>query len=268
MRFRHVRLHAPHGSRSILEDFYIDQLGLTRIDGQSGVMIGETGLVFESGPGEPFYHFALLVPGNRFDEALEWIAERTDAPTRPGERPGRLRLRQLGRARLLLPRPGRQHRRAHRPSWSRRDRHGQVPSTAAEIVGFSELGLVGDKPEMAAALQSELGLEQWDGDLADEARLAFVGEKARTFIVSPEGRGWLPTGRPAEAHPCDVELSETRSGEAHPGDSRYRIAARARWHLERLALVHRPVTLGHVVERLVRWPKTATPTKRRLRGRP
>jgi catechol-2,3-dioxygenase len=78
MRFRHVRLHAPQGSRSILESFYIDQLGLTRIDEQTGVKIGETGLVFASGPGEPFYHFALLVPGNRFDEALEWIGERTD----------------------------------------------------------------------------------------------------------------------------------------------------------------------------------------------
>ena len=53
------------------------------------------------------------------------------------------------------------------------------PFSAAEIVGFSELGLVGDKPEMAAALQSELGLEQWDGDLAEEARLAFVGEKSQ-----------------------------------------------------------------------------------------
>jgi hypothetical protein len=67
---------------------------------------------------------------------------------------------------------------------------------------------------MAAALHEELSLERWDGDLADGAGLAFVGQKARTLILSPAGRAWLPTGRPAEAHPCDVELAETRSGEA------------------------------------------------------
>ena len=177
--------------------------------------------------GEPFYHFALLVPGNRFDEALEWIAERT--VLLPDPESGQVVFDfdnwdalacyfhdPVGNIVELI---------AHRGV----DETGTVgPFSAAEVVGFSELGLVGDRAEMAAALHSELGLEHWAGDLAEEARLAFVGQKARTFIVAPEGRGWLPTGRPAEAHPCDVELSETRSGEAHFGDSRYRIAARAR----------------------------------------
>ena len=227
MRFSHVSLQAPEGSRSSLEDFYIDQLGFTRIDEQTGVKIGETELVFATGPGEPFYHFALLVPGNRFDEALEWIAERTELL--PDPESGQVVFDfdnwdalacyfhdPVGNIVELI---------AHRGV----DETGTAgPFSAAEVVGFSELGLVGDKAELAAALHSELGLERWDGDLGEEARLAFVGQKARTLILCPEGRGWLPTGRPAEAHLCDVELSETRSGEAHLGDSRYRIAARAR----------------------------------------
>jgi hypothetical protein len=226
MRFIHVRLQAPEGSFSILEDFYIEQLGFKSTE-QSGVMIGETRLVFEGGPGEPFYHFALLVPGNRFDDALEWIAERTEVL--PDLDTGEVVFDfdnwnalacyfhdPVGNIVELI---------AHRGV----DETGtKGPFSAAEVVGFSELGLVGDRAEMATALHSELGLEHWDGDLTEEARLAFMGQKARTFIVSPESRGWLPTGRPAEAHPCDVELSETRSGEAHLGDSRYRIAARAR----------------------------------------
>ena len=221
MRFSHVRLQAPEGSRSILEDFYIEQLGFERTE-QSGVMIGETGLVFEGGPGEPFYHFALLVPGNRFDEALEWIAERTE----------------------LLPDPESGQVVFDFDNWNAlacyfHDPVGNIveliahrgidesstegPFTAAELIGLSELGLVGDKAELAAALQGELGLEQWDGDIDHAARLAFVGEKARTFILSPEGRGWLPTARPAEAHPCEVVLSEALDGEARSGGAKYRI---------------------------------------------
>jgi catechol 2,3-dioxygenase-like lactoylglutathione lyase family enzyme len=226
MRFNHVRLQAPQGSVAILEDFYIEQLGFKRTE-QSGVMIGETRLVFEGRPGEPFHHFALLVPGDRFDEALEWIAEQTEVL--PDLETGEVVFDfdnwhalacyfhdPVGNIVELI---------AHRGV----DETGtKGPFSAAEVVGFSELGLVGSKAEMAAALHSELGLEQWAGDLEHETRLAFVGEKARTFILSPEGRGWLPTGRPAEAHGCDVELSEIRPGEAHLGDSRYRIAARAR----------------------------------------
>jgi hypothetical protein len=209
MRFRHVRLQAANGSESALEDFYVGALGLDSIE--TGVKIGETQLVFESGPGEPFYHFALLVPGNRFDQALEWITERTKLL--PDPKSGEVVFDfdnwdalacyfhdPVGNIVELI---------AHREI-DESDKEG--PFTAAELLGFSELGLVGDKTEMAATLQSELGLEQWDGDIDGEARIAFVGEKARTFILSAEGRGWLPTARRAEAHACEVVISGPSEG--------------------------------------------------------
>jgi hypothetical protein len=213
MRFRYVRLQAPAGSQSTLEAFYAERLGLERIDGETGARIGETRLAFKSGSGEPFYHFALLVPGNRFEEALEWIGERTELLPDPETGEAVFDFDNwdalacyfhdpVGNIVELI---------AHRGI---EESARQGPFAAAELVGVSELGLVGDKVLMATALHEELSLEQWDGDLDDGARLAFVGQKAKTFILSPAGRGWLPTGRPAEAHPCDVELAETRSGEA------------------------------------------------------
>ena len=42
------------------------------------VTVGETELTFTSAPGEPFYHFALLVPGDRFVAALTWIRARVE----------------------------------------------------------------------------------------------------------------------------------------------------------------------------------------------
>lgn len=220
MRFEKVRLEAPAGSESALEEFYAERLGL-----EGGDRIGETQLTFESGPGEPFYHFALLVPGNRFDEALEWIGERTELL--PDRETGEVVFDfhnwdalacyfhdPVGNIVELI---------AHR-GLEESNREGAF--SGAELVGLSELGLVGDKAGLAAGLHRELGLEHWAGEIENLDTLAFVGGKARTFILAPEGRGWLPTGRPSEAHSCEVVISEPAHGVAFLGDSRYRVRGR------------------------------------------
>jgi hypothetical protein len=51
----------------------------------------------------------------------------------------------------------------------------------------------------------------WSGS-AEPDSLAFVGEKARTLILCPVGRGWLPIGRRAESHPVDVTLTGPPEG--------------------------------------------------------
>jgi hypothetical protein len=209
MRFQNVRLRAPAGSESALEEFYAERLGL-----DSGDKIGETQLTFESGPGEPFHHFAILVPGNRFDAALEWIAERTELLPNPETREVVFDFENWVALACYFHDPAGNivELIAHRGL----EESTEVgPFSARELVGISELGLVGDKAALAAALHHELGLEPWAGELENAATLAFVGEKARTFILSPVGRGWLPTGRPAEAHPCKVVVA-TPSGSSVP----------------------------------------------------
>jgi hypothetical protein len=83
---------------------------------------------------------------------------------------------------------------------------------ASELLGFSELGLVGCARQLASPLR-ELGVELRDGTLDEPGCLAFVGERARTLILAPEGRRWLPTGRRAEPHPADVTLIGPPTGE-------------------------------------------------------
>jgi catechol 2,3-dioxygenase-like lactoylglutathione lyase family enzyme len=203
MRFDRVLLEAPAAALPKLDDFYTGRLGLERHE-ESEFRVGESQLAFVAGSGEPFYHFALLVPGNRFEDALDWIEERVKLlPGANGEvvfdfdnwdALACYFHDSAGNIVELI---------AHRGI---EESPNDGTFTGAELVGVSELGLVGDKAALAGILQRELGLEQWDGDLAGEATLGFVGEKARTFILSPGGRGWLPTGRPAEAHACEVEL--------------------------------------------------------------
>ena len=93
--------------------------------------------------------------------------------------------------------------------------------SAGELSGLSELGLVGDVRTLVRSLE-RIGLELWDGTVEEEGRLAFVGERARTFVVGPVGRPWLPTGRAAEAHPLEVVLAGPRAGKVNQNGYRLR----------------------------------------------
>jgi catechol 2,3-dioxygenase-like lactoylglutathione lyase family enzyme len=192
VRFAEVVLAGPPGVGS----FYRDVLGLPGRDDE--IRIGETVLRFAPADDDPFYHFALLVPGDRFDAALTWAQGRVDL---------------LGDV-------------WESDAWSSRavyfhdpagniveliahhgvDEDGRSDGFAAEeLAGFSELGIVGDRRALLTRLETA-GLELWDGELDEPNRLAFVGEKGRTLILAPPGRGWVPTGRPAMPHPIELVL--------------------------------------------------------------
>jgi D-alanyl-D-alanine carboxypeptidase len=222
VRFARVTLEAPADRLQALGDFYGERLGLPH-EGPS-LSVGETRLEFGAGAGAPFYHFALLVPGNRFEAALEWARGRAE----------------------LLPWPDADEVVFDFGNWSAKAcyfhdpagnivelvAHGGIGENGAqgefragELLGVSELGLVGDQRAMAATLEDELGLALWDGTVDEPGALAFVGEKARTLILAPPGRGWLPTGRPAERHEVEAVLADATKGDAALEDGRYRIRA-------------------------------------------
>lgn len=193
VRFAEVTLNAPLD----LREFYGGELGL-QLDGDA-IVVGETRLRFRVEEDGAFYHFALLVPGDRFDAALAWAGERAEL---------------LGDdvfdfdfwdARAVY---------FHDPAGSiveliahhGLEENGRAGGFAAdELVGLSELGIVGDPPELLNQLET-VGLELWSGSVEGESSLAFVGEKGRTVILAPPGRGWLPTDRPAAPHPVELDL--------------------------------------------------------------
>jgi catechol 2,3-dioxygenase-like lactoylglutathione lyase family enzyme len=210
MEFLRVTLRASRDRMSALHQFYTETLGLRR-GGVNAYAIGVTELEFEPGAGEPFYHFALLVPGDRFDASLAWADERVH----------------------LLPGGDLKDVVFDFDNWDAlacyfHDPVGNIveliahhgveesgatgPFNASELLGFSEVGLVGNPLEMASSLE-QIGLQVWDGKLDEPDRLAFVGQRARSLILSPQGRGWLPTRRPAEPHPVAVILTGPPPGE-------------------------------------------------------
>ena len=167
--------------------------------------MGATRLEFRPGAGQPFYHFALLAPGNRFDSALAWLRPRVELL--PDRESGEVVFDFSNWDALACyfhdPAGNIVELIAHRGVG---ESHVDGAFAADELLGLSELGIVGDPPEIALELE-RAGLELWDGTLEEQGRLAFVGERAKTLILCPEGRSWLPTGRPAEAHDLEVVLT-------------------------------------------------------------
>lgn len=196
VRFAEVTLAAPLD----LRDFY-GGLGLP-LDGDA-VVVGETRLRFRVEAGGAFHHFALLVPGDRFAAALAWARGRVELL-------GDVFDFQAWNACAVYfhdPAGSIVELIAHRGIAENR-RSGEF--AADELAGLSELGLVGDPLELLRRLE-RIGLELWDGEVEGPGRLGFVGEQGRTFILAPPGRGWLPTGRPAEPHPVEAVLENPQA---------------------------------------------------------
>jgi catechol 2,3-dioxygenase-like lactoylglutathione lyase family enzyme len=194
MRLAEVTLAGPPE----LAAFYRDVLSLP-LD-HDAIRIGETLLRLEPGDDGAFYHFALLVPGDRFDAAHAWAKERVEIL-------GDMFDAEAWDAQAVYfhdPAGNIVELIAHRGL----EENGRADGfTADELVGFSELGIVGDPPKLLRRLEAA-GLQLWDGTTDEPDGLAFVGEPGRTLILAPTGRGWMPTGRAAEPHPVEI-LIET-----------------------------------------------------------
>jgi hypothetical protein len=222
---------APAELRQDLAGFYGDLLGLEALESDHllGVNVGGGRLTFRAAAGSaPFYHFALLVPGNRFREAYTWLSARTPLLPDPGtgetdfdfdnwDAHACYCLDPAGSILELI---------AHR---GLAETTSEGPFDGGELAGFSEIGLVGgDKHEIAALLAREFDLQAWDGELDDPRRLAFVGERGRTLILCPAGRGWLPTGRPAEVHGVELVLAGPRDAKITVPGTPQRVTSRRR----------------------------------------
>ena len=223
MRFLRVGLEASERRLAALTDFYAGELGFELV-GRHSLAVGETTLEFAASSAEPFYHFALLVPGNRFDAALNWARSRADLLPDPdsGELVFDFENWSASALYFLDPAGNIVELIAHRGLDESNARGEFHPS---ELVGLSELGLVGDPAGMAASLTDRLGLELWDGTIDEPGRIAFVGRRARTLILSPPGRGWLPTRRAAEACSVTALLAGPVAGAVELERSLYRISA-------------------------------------------
>lgn len=213
VRIRRVELLSARTGAVALKRFYLETLGFpaaTSAGSGFGVAVGSDELWFAEAPGssEPFYHFAFLLPGDRFAEGRDWLRSATPLLARAGSDETTLAFPDWNAhaCYVLDPAGNILELIAH---------HGHAenaatgPFSASEVVGISEIGLVAGRLPDAATALAAAGLRLWAGDVHGPEALGFVGAQTYTLILSARGRGWLPTGRAAESHPVTATLDTT-----------------------------------------------------------
>lgn len=203
MKILRVRLQAAADSLDALAGFY----------GGLPLRAGDTVVEFEPvDGGRPFYHFALRVPRNRFAEARDWLDGRSPLlPGRDGKTTFEFDFWNAQACYALDPADNIVEVIAHRELADESQADG--PFRDDELRGVCEIGLVGPDPRTMAAALEPLDIQLWSGTLEGPGRLAFLGGRDGVLILSEPGRGWMPTGRPAEIRPVEVEVAGKRDAE-------------------------------------------------------
>jgi hypothetical protein len=219
-----LALAVPHDRCQAVRAFYAQLLGSAAQDrepAEFAFRVGSGWLTFTPADGSPFYHFALLVPGDRFAVAKAWLDGVVDLLTDDAGRSefqfdswpasAAYWLDPAGNIVEVIAHPG-----------VLEAGHGDVSFDPREFAGISEAGVVArDLDAAARTLAADAGIDIWDGDLS--AGIAFLGRRAHTVILSAPGRGWLPTGRPAEAHPVSITLTDGKRETVIAGDDQGRV---------------------------------------------
>jgi catechol 2,3-dioxygenase-like lactoylglutathione lyase family enzyme len=217
MRLADVALLAPS-----LED---QRVFYSRVLGLPAEQAGDDALVLDCGrsvlrfhPGEGSYHVAFGVPGNRFAEAREWLAERTDLLTEDGS--DRFAFSDWdGEACYTLDPAGNVIELIALHGLDDADTF----TGGAGLTCIAELGLpVPDVLATAAELERAAGISTWDGD-PPAAGFSAIGARGASFIVVPTGRNWYPTDRPNVVSPVTVRIEADRDAVVEPDGTPYRL---------------------------------------------
>jgi hypothetical protein len=223
MHIDELHLRAPEGGLHRLAHFYLSGLGLPGqlSHGELTVEVGRSCLSFRSAAGRPFYHFAFLVPPLEFDRALARLDQAAELLPDPdsGEVTFEFDFWNANACYALDPVGNIVELIAHRGL--------DVASTGSgRPAEISEIGLVCEDCASLARELARLEIEIFDGSVCEPASLAFAGSQGRALILTPAGRGWLPTGRAAEAHPIEVAVVGAGHGSVIVPGLPYRVTAR------------------------------------------
>ncbi|WP_059173950.1 ring-cleaving dioxygenase [Bacillus sp. FJAT-27445] len=187
-----------------MKDFYRNVLEM-HISAESvkefTVHVGQTDVTFrESDDGNPFYHFAINIPENKFNEAITWAKSRISLYSEDG------------------------NDEVHFASWNAHAIYFEDPSgniveliarhnlpngtnnnfSSEDFLNVSEIGIAVDEVIPFVRKLNALGFPNWRND---SEGLTPVGDENGMFIVVKTERKWFFSNRYAIFHPVEVWLN-------------------------------------------------------------
>ena len=229
MKITNVHLKTAH--LNDLKEYYADtvECPITNTDVREfTVTIGTTDIVFsEADDGsDPFYHFAINVPQNQFEDSVAWLSDRvellSDAETGDSEiffedwnAHAVYCLDSAGNLLELIARHDLSNDSAR-------------PFGSENFLEVSEIGLpVPNVKRAVEAIGDNVGVSLRNNHAAtitDDTSFAAVGDDHGLFIVVEDGREWFAArNQTAEVYPVTVRISNTTTEYAFP-DLPYRIS--------------------------------------------
>lgn len=201
-------LHLLTADLAATRRFYAGTLGLPvhqPAPGCLAVHVGTSTITFEQAPPGtvPFYHVAFTVPANQIDAAQAWLQARLPLlPVHEGECIADFRNWQAQALYFHDPNGTILECIARRPL----PNASAAPFGPASLLGLSEVGVVvPDVPAFCQFAARALGIPPFArGPVGPE--FAALGTDDGLLVVSKDGRGWVPTRRPAEAYPLRLTL--------------------------------------------------------------
>lgn len=224
-------LHLRTASLSDLRAFYADtfECPVTKADStEFTVRMGTTAVTFSAvtDRSKPFYHFAINIPPNQFDDAVTWLADRVELLVDPetGERKIFSELFNSHQVYCLDPANNIVELIARHDLSNDAERSfGSGSFRQVSEIGFP----VSDNRHAVQAIGDIVEVSLYNGDdvstVPNDQNFTAVGDDYGMFIVVQRGRQWfLPQNQAAEVYPITIGTSEATSEYTFP-DLPYRI---------------------------------------------
>lgn len=213
-----MRIKELHLLTNNLKDtaqFYTQVLGAT-LKGENeqelSLLLGETLISFQNSPEEnPVYHVAFDIPGNKLEEAYQWLKQRTTILPVTAET--EFSDFQLWNAKsfYFYDNNGNLLELICRYDL---DNNSDLIFDGSSILYVSEIGLVSDDvPFLAETLMNKYGLEVYSKQPAQDNFTALGDDEGLLIIVNAD-RNWFPTDKKAKSFRTKI-IFDTGTNEDH-----------------------------------------------------
>lgn len=187
-----------------MKDFYKNTLGLEVVKEDSEFFIAKIGLTKlkykKSASGtEPFYHFAINIPENKFAEAKSWIKSIVSLNLEEGD--DEVYFGNWNAHAIYFEDPsGNIIELIARHNLGNGTNHSFTPK---DLLNISEIGIVVDDVIPFVKRLNALGIPNWRDD---SPGLTPVGDENGLFITVKSGRTWYFSNKDAEFFPVEVSI--------------------------------------------------------------